>query len=310
MAHNLTNLVQNKVIPGLYNMYVQGATTSWMENNSVGVEYKGGKYIYMTEMDVEGLANYDRALGFVRGNVTGSKKQYEMTMDRGRDFLIDYADNDETGYLLSVANVMAKFQREHVIPEIDCYRYSKIFDIINTENPDNISDEAIDAAHITEMLADDITDMQDKFGVDVPLRIIMSGQTQKYFGREWIHNLNYGDMKVGNVNLKVRSLDGNPFDIVPSARLKSAYTFYDGVTEGQEAGGFAPAAGAEDIKWIITPADAPVAVAKIDKSRTFSPDEYPNAVAWKTDYRIFHDLWMLPRGVKYTKIRTGNITTN
>lgn len=308
MAHNLTNLVQSKVIPGLYNMYVQNATTSWMENNTAGVDYKGGKYVYMTEMEVDGLANYDRALGYVRGNVTGSKKQYEMEMDRGRDFLIDYADNDETGYLLSVANVMATFQREHVIPEIDCYRYSKIYETINTENAGNISDEAINTSDITEMLADDITDMQDKFGSDVPLRIIMSGQTQKYFGREWIHNLNYGEAKVGNVTLKVRSLDGNPFDIVPSARLKSAYTFNDGVTAGQEAGGFKAAAGAKDIKWIITPANAPVAVMKIDKSRTFSPDEYPAAHAWKTDYRVFHDLWMLPKGVEYTKIRTGAIT--
>ena len=308
MAHNLTNLVQSKVIPGLYNMYIQGATTSWMENNSVGVEYRGGKYVYMTEMEVDGLANYDRALGYVRGNVTGSKKQYEMTMDRGRDFLIDYADYDETGYLLSVANVMAKFQREHVIPEIDCYRYSKIYSIINTENPGNISDEAIDAKKITEMLADDISDLQDQFGMDVPLRIIMSGKTQKYLGREWIHNLNYGEMKVGNVNLKIKSLDGNPFDIVPSARLKSAYIFNDGVTGGQEAGGFKAKSDAKDIKWIITPASAPVAVMKIDKSRTFSPDEYPDAHAWKTDYRVFHDLWMLPKGVAYTKIRTGAIT--
>lgn len=308
MPHNITDLYQTKVVPRLYQQYLQGAFTSWMENNAIGVEYNGGKYVLMHEMSVDGLGNYDRNLGFVRGNVTGSKKQYEMTMDRGREFLIDVADSDETGFLMNAGSVMSVFQNEHVIPEIDAYRIGKIFSIVNEKASDNVKDESISANDITYTLADDIAALRDKVG-NIPLVIMMSGITQKYFGREFLHNLDYVNFARGALNTKVKSLDGDPFMIVPSSRMKSAYTFQDGLTAGQEKGGFVAASGAKDIKWIIMPATAPIAVAKIDKSRVFDPNTYQGAHAWKTDYRIFHDLWMTPKGYENTIIRTGDIVS-
>lgn len=306
MPHNITELYQSKVVPRLYQQYFQGAFTSWMENNAIGVEYNGGKYVLMHEMSVDGLGNYDRNLGFVRGNVTGSKKQYEMTMDRGREFLIDVADSDETGFLMNAGSVMSIFQNEHVIPEIDAYRIGKIFSIVNEKAAGNIKADNINPDEITYTLADDIAALRDKVG-NVPLVIMMSGLTQKYFGREFLHNLDYVNFARGAINTKVKSLDGDPFMIIPSSRMKTGYTFYDGLTTGQEKGGFVAASGAKDIKWIIMPATAPIAVAKIDKSRVFDPNTYQGAHAWKTDYRIFHDLWMTPNGYNNTIIRTGEI---
>lgn len=307
MSNTLTNLFQTKVVPGLYNKYYAGLTSGWMENNAIGVEYRGGKYVTMHELDVDGLGNYDRNLGYPGGNITGSKQQFEMTMDRGREFKIDAADNDETGFLVTTAAAMMKFQEKWVIPEVDSYRYSKIFKEVSTKASANVLDTAISAASITDQLADDITSLRDKIG-DTPLVIIMSGLTQKYFGREFVHNLDYTDLRMGNLTTKVRSLDGDPFTIVPSARLKSAYEFLDGIQESQKAGGFKAAAAAKDIKWIITPATGPVAVGKIDKMRVFTPDEYQQADAWKTDYRLYHDLWMPQDVCNNTIIRTGAIS--
>lgn len=309
MGNALTNLFQTKVAPGLYQQYMAGATTSWMENNAFGVEYHGGKYVLMHELHVDGLGNYDRNLGYPRGVITGSKKQYELTMDRGREFLIDAADNDETGFLVSGASAMAEFQRSHVIPEVDCYRYSKIYDIMSTgDYSDQVDDTAISATDITDMLVNDIAEIQDEMGTDIPLVVIMSGKVQKYFGREFSRGLDMINFRRGALYTKVKAIDGNPFLIVPSARLKSKYTFLDGVSPEQRAGGFNVAGGAKDMKWIITPITAPTAVAKIDKMRAFSPDEYQGAHAWKVDYRLYHDLWMLPDAQRCTKIRTGNIS--
>ena len=308
MSNALTNLMQTKVMPGLLKQYVQGATTGWMEGNARGVEYKGGKYVTMHEMSVDGLGNYDRNLGYPRGSITGSKKQYELTMDRGREFLIDAADNDETGFLVNAASVMAEFQQTHVIPEIDSYRYAKIHQLVKAGAPANVVSSEISAADITETLLDDIADIRDNIGMDVPLVVIMSGLTQKYFGREFSHDLDYVNFMKGTLNTKVKALDGNPFLIVPSSRLKSEFTFLDGVSTDQTAGGFKAASSATDLKWIITPATAPMAIAKIDKMRSFSPDEYQGAHAWKVDYRIFHDLWMTQKGIENTIIRTGAIS--
>lgn len=309
MGNALSNLFQTKVAPGLYKQYIAGATTSWMENNARGVEYNGGKYVLMHELSVDGLGDYDRNLGYPRGVITGSKKQYELKMDRGREFLIDAADNDETGFLVSGANVMAEFQRSHVIPEIDCFRYSKMYEIMSTgDYSGNVSDEAITAADITDILVDDIAEVQDEMGTDIPLVVIMSGKVQKYFGRDFTRDLDMVQFQRGTLYTKVKAIDGNPFIIVPSARLKSKYDFKDGVTEGQTEGGYEANASAEDIKWIITPMTAPVAIAKIDKMRAFTPDEYQMAHAWKVDYRIYHDLWMMPDAQRCTVIRTGDIT--
>lgn len=307
MSNSLTNLFQTKVVPGLYDQYFAGLTSAWMENNAIGVDYRGGKYVTMHELDIDGLGNYDRNLGYPGGNITGSKQQFELTQDRGREFKIDAADNDETGFLVTAASAMAKFQKKHVIPEVDSYRYSSIYKAVNSKAASNISDDAISAAKITDMLSDDITNLRDVVG-DEPLAIIMSGQTQKYFGREFTRNLDYMNFLMGKLSTKVKELDGNPFLIVPSARLKTSYDFRDGITAGQTQGGFAASSGAKDIKWIITPVSAPIAVGKIDKMRAFTPDEYQQADAWKVDYRIYHDLWMIEDACKHTFIRTGAIT--
>lgn len=307
MSNVLTNLFQTKVVPGLYQQYFQGSTTSWMESNAIGVEYTGGKYVVMHEMTVDGLGDYSRQLGYPRGNIGGNKVQYELTKDRGREFLIDAADNDETGFLVNAASVMTQFQRDHVIPEVDAYRISQIYAKVLANNNALVSDSAIEKDTITDLLLADIATIQDRVG-NVPLVIMMSGITQAFFGHEFIHNLDYANFSNGQLFTKVRALDGNPFMIIPSARMKSAYTYLDGVTAGQEAGGFTASVGAEDIKWIITPATGPIAVGKIDKMRAFSPEEYQAAHAWKVDYRLYHDIWMTSRALDNSFIRTGDIS--
>lgn len=308
MSNALSQLFQTKVVPGLYRKYFAGLTSAWMENNAIGVDYRGGKYVEMNELDVDGLGNYDRNLGYPGGNITGSKQRFELTMDRGREFKIDAADNDETGFLVTAAAAMSKFQDKWVIPEVDSYRYSKIYKEVKAKKSSNILSDNISAGSITDQLADDITQLRDVVGGSVPLVVIMSGMTQKYLGRDFARSLDYMNFIMGQLHTKVKNIDGNPFMIIPSARLKTEYKYYDGVTAGQQKGGFAPAPEAKDMLWQITPMTAPVAVGKIDKMRVFSPEEYQQADAWKTDYRLYHDLWMTQDACDSTLIRDGSIT--
>ena len=75
--------------------------------------------------------------------------------------------------------------------------------------------------------------------------------------------------------------------------MKTAYTFYDGKTAGQEAGGFVTAENAQDINWIICMRNVPIAISKTDVTRVFDPMTNQKANAWKIDYRKYHDLWIL-----------------
>ena len=74
--------------------------------------------------------------------------------------------------------------------------------------------------------------------------------------------------------------------------MKTAYQFNDGTTAGQIKGGFTPAAGAQNINWIICPRTFPIAVSRTDKVRIFDPETYQKKRAWAVDYRKYHDLWV------------------
>ena len=112
--------------PALDKQVVQEATTGWMELNSNLVKYNGGNEVKLPDIVMDGLGDYDRANGFVKGNVTLTWKTYSLTQDRGRTFSIDAMDVDETAFVATAGTVMGEFQRVQVVPEIDAYRYSKL----------------------------------------------------------------------------------------------------------------------------------------------------------------------------------------
>lgn len=308
MAHDFTDLLNSKVSPRLEQQFFQESTTGWMERNSIGVEYRGAKYVYLPEMIVDGMADYSRTNGFVNGSISGAKQQFEMTQDRGRRFPLDYIDADETNFVVNSASVMAQYNRDWVIPEIDCYRYSKMYAAVNADQPGNIDDTAVTKANLLQEILTQLAEVRDIAGFNVQMVIIMSGITQQYLGSDWQRTLEMTQLFNGQVNVRVKGVDGNPVLPVPSARLKSEYQFLDGITAGQEKGGFKPTDTAKDIKWIITPATAPIACKKRDRIRVFDPDTNQQFDGWAMDHRIYHDLWMTKKGTSATYIKTGDIT--
>ena len=275
--------------PALDKQVVQEATTGWMELNSSLVKYNGGNEVKLPDIVMDGLGDYDRANGFVKGNVTLTWKTYSLTQDRGRTFSIDAMDVDETAFVATAGTVMGEFQRVQVVPEIDAYRYSKLATLaIGAGQTRSI---AITKDNVlTELLAD-LAAMEDAIGAK-DVVITMSPITANLLGTAGKDLLNKAVLAKGALSVEVQALNDNPIVKAPSKLLKTAFEFKDGVTAGQEAGGFAVAVGAKEINWIISTKDAPIAISKTDKVRTFSPDVNQDADAWKIDYRKYHDLWV------------------
>lgn len=271
---------------------VIGATSGWMEANAGQVIYNGGDELKIPTMSTAGLADYDRDNGFVQGGITVKYNTYKMTQDRGRTFQIDRMDVDESGFVATSANLIKVFQTEHVIPEIDAYRYSTIADIAIKAN----QSEAITltADNALTKIREHIRAVQDIVGDDVPLILTMSTKTRALIedAPKIGKSINVADFKQGGMNFKVKSLDESVIRIAPSSRLKTKYEILDGTTTGQEAGGLKAAADAKDINWIITPQRVPIAISKTDKLRVFEPDTNQKADAWKIDFRKYHDLWI------------------
>lgn len=275
--------------PALDKQVVQEATTGWMELNSNMVRYNGGNEVKLPDMVMDGLGDYDRANGFVKGGVTLSWKTYSLTQDRGRTFSIDAMDVDETAFVATAGNVLGEFQRTQVVPEIDAYRYSKLATLaIGAEQTRSL---AVTEANVLDEILTDLASMEDVIGAKDVI-ITMSPITANLLSKAGKDLLNKAVLAKGGLSVEVQALNDNLIVKAPSKLLKTEFEFLDGETSGQEAGGFKAATGALDINWIISTKDAPIAVSKTDKTRTFSPDVNQDADAWKIDYRKYHDLWV------------------
>ena len=108
---------------------IQGTVTGFMEANALDVKYNGGAEVKIPSIVMDGLANYDRATGFVEGDITLAYQTMTMTQDRGRGFTIDEMDVDESGVMDLMSKLIGEFQRTKVIPEVDAYRISKIVEL-------------------------------------------------------------------------------------------------------------------------------------------------------------------------------------
>lgn len=270
-----------------------GATSGWMETNAGSVIYNGGDTVKMPNIEVQGLADYNRDTGFTQGAVTLKYKDYTLTQDRGRTFHLDAMDVNETNFVAAAGNVMGEFQRTQVIPEIDAYRYSTICSL--AKKAEHITESFTPTTStILSQLDEEITSIQDTVGDTESLVIIMSTPIRTILNnvKDIEKHLDVTNFTAGDIKTNVRTYNEIPILGVPSARMKSEFEFLDGVTEGQEAGGFKAAASAADINWIIISRRAPIAISKTDKVRIFEPDVNQNADAWKLDYRKFHDLWI------------------
>jgi len=271
---------------------VAQATSGWMEANAGLVKYNGGNEVKIPKIGMDGLGDYDRAQGFVEGAVTLEYETKTLTQDRGRTFMLDRMDVDETNFVATAANVMGEFQRTKVIPEIDAYRYSSIATQAIAKNA-AVGGYTPSETNILTKLKEDIYAIYDVAG-EIPLVITMNMQVAAILenSAELNKMLSVIDFTQGDVKTTVRAIDNNPIIKVPSLRMKTQYEFYDGKSTGQTAGGFVAHTNAKNINWIITPRTAPIAVSKTDNIRIFTPEQNQKADAWKIDYRKYHDLWI------------------
>jgi hypothetical protein len=293
----MANLIQYAAIfqQELDKAAVEGATSGWMEINSALVKYEGGATVKIPRLDMDGLADYDRkGGGFVEGNVDFGYDDMTMTQDRGRLFTFDEHDVDETGFLLTAPRVMGEFQRTKVVPEIDAYRYSTIATGAMAKDKASYAYTPAEGTLLSKLYYD-IAAVQEIVGADTPLIITMPTAIAAMFdlNDKLSRTVNPTEFAQGDIKLQVKALNGmHPIIRVGSARMKTAYNWFDGKTAGQEKGGFKPKEDALDINWIICPKTAALAVSKTAKMRIFDPETYQKSRSWAVDYRKYHDCWV------------------
>ncbi len=184
---------------------------------------------------------------------------------------------------------MGEFVRTQVVPEVDAYVLSKLAGYAVTANQTVTGTPATDAY---AMLTQAIADVQNAVGYDEEPVAFVDGtmlnalQNSDELSRHLVMN----DFKKGEIRTRVSSVNGVTLLPVPDSRMKTAYTFYDGTTDGQEAGGFAPASNASSIGLLVLPRRAASLIKKTEQVRCFDPAHNLKADAWKLDYRLYYDV--------------------
>lgn len=282
---------------GLDQLTVNNATTGWMEANAGQVKYDGGKTIKLPRMSTTGLGDYDRDAGFnKKGKVTLEYKDYTMTQDRGTSFQLDAMDVAETNFVASAGNTIKVFQTEHVIPEIDAYRYATLAAKAKTAS----QSEAItlDTSTALKKFREHVRAVRDYIGQETPLICSITSAALALIedNDKFARQINVADFKQGSINLRLKVIDDVYFRVVPSARMYDKFIFQTGETEwGFKAD---TDGGGKALNWIICPQTLPIAISRTDKLRVFEPNVNQGADAWKIDYRKYHDLWVLDSKLK------------
>lgn len=289
---------QSKLTGELDKALVQSAQTSFFADNAMRSKFVGARTVLIPDVDMQGLGNYDRDNGFVTGALTVSSTAYTMAMDRGRSFQLDREDNDETGIANLAGQVMGEFIRTKVSPEMDAYVLSKLATLATTKSH---TVTGTPSSQVYKMITEAINKVQAVAGYDEELVCFVDSEvwSATMNTTELSRQLMVSDFRKGEINTKVKKLNDVPIIPVADDRMKTAYTFYDGVTNNsgssgadQRPGGFVPASGAKKIGILVLPKRAASLVKKTEKIRIFEPGKNLRADAWKFDYRLYYDLFI------------------
>jgi hypothetical protein len=233
------------------------------------------------------MANYDRNAGFVPGDANGTWQPYVLETDRGRSYMIDVLDNDET-LGMAFGSLLSTVERQHVIPEVDAFRFAQY---ASGAAAGNVTTETLSAGAATIASIDAASVALDNAEVPYEGRILFVSPTV------------YGLIKAGitrmvmngerNVNYAVEIYNDMRIIRVPQPRFQTSITLNTGTTSSA-AGGYSPTATTgKAINYMIIHPTAVLQVMKHYVPRIFSPEVNQEADAWKLNMRYAHGAWVL-----------------
>jgi hypothetical protein len=106
-------------------VYKLSALTNVLESDSTLARAgANANEIVVPKTSMDGLADYSRNSGYVRGDVNLTWETKRFNYDRGRMFTVDNMDNEETQNV-AFGRLAGEFMRTKVVPELDAFRFAK-----------------------------------------------------------------------------------------------------------------------------------------------------------------------------------------
>lgn len=249
-------------------VYVQTAKTGVLESGS-GLFRLGANAseIIIPKMSMDGLGNYSRNSGYLDGSVELTMETVPFDYERGRAFMVDAMDNEETAGV-AFGSLAGEFIRTKVVPELDAVRFAKYAELSETKK-----ETLTDAENVLSAIR---TAKAQLDAAEVP-------ETERYL---FITPALKDVIDSAETTVSKAVLDNFAGIItVPQSRFNTEVTLKDGVSEGQEQGGFAVSGDA--INFMVVHKGAVLQITKHAAPKVITPDQNQTADAYKYGYRIY-----------------------
>ena len=274
-----------KYLPLLDEAYKADSKTAILDTLSDYVQFTGANTVNIFNLNPVGMANYDRNAGFVPGDVTGTWQPYVLETDRGRSYQVDFLDNDQAMGLV-VPNLLATVERQHIIPEVDAYRFAQY---AGGAASAQVITETLSSGAATVASIDLATATLDDAEVPYEGRILFVNPTTYRFLKGGITRMVMNRDR--DVDYNVEMYNDMRVITVPTGRFQTAITL-NAPTTSSGAGGFAPASGASAINYMIVHPSAILQVMAHYAPRIFNPEQNIEADAWRVQPRFAHGAWV------------------
>ena len=302
MSENAIEVV-SKYIPYLDQVYSHGSRSSVLDApNELVKATADAKTVLIAKTSMPGLANYNRngAVGFESGNVSLTWESHTLEKDRGRSFQIDAMDDVET---LGVAfgKLSSEFIRTKVVPEVDAIRFATYAQAAENGTGEasakyspnhgslSIDESPTGEPSVSTAIDTAIAEMKDN-GVDLSRAFLFINPIVNNMlknSKKFVRNLTPGQ----NPNSNFGKYDELTIVEVPSTRFYTDVALAESADSMEGDGGYN--LNGSRINFMIVDPAAVLQITKHAKMRVFSPDVNQSADAYKVDYRIYHDAWVL-----------------
>lgn len=115
MAYNNSVALAQKYVPILDGIYKAESKFSVLDTANSDVKFINANTVLLPKISMDGLGNYDRNDGFVNGAVTLTWENKTLSQDRGRDFVVDVMDDEESMFT-AFGKLATEFIRTKVVP--------------------------------------------------------------------------------------------------------------------------------------------------------------------------------------------------
>lgn len=257
-------------VPLLDEVYALAALTSDLDGAPELVQQgANANELIIPKMTMQGLADYSRNSGYVKGDVTMTNETVKCNFDRGRMFTIDTMDDLETAGL-AFGRLAGEFIRTKVAPELDAFRFASYSAISGVGKRE---ETLADGSAVIAALRAGITAMDE---AEVP-------ETDRFL---YITPTLHGMVSDLDTTKSREVLNG--FSKVVKVPQSRFYTAIDQLSGGssEEAGGYKKAASAADLNFMIVHKPAVIQFHKHAAPKIITPEANQEGDAYKFGYRL------------------------